>query len=364
VTAKPFRASILNVPDLQKEQTLAAPQFRRRRLCASFAVLASVANPLSANAQTGTAAASDQRASTPVVRPMTELKIAATIPIGKTADWVAITPNAVWVGSSGPNSVNAIDPKTNRVTTIELPGRPCAGIAADATHLWVPLCGPIPKLAKVDFKKRVLDRVFDVGPVRGEQSIAVGAGSVWLVTDKTGSLARIDSVSGAVRNVIQLPPGSYNPVFSDGFVWITRVDGAEVTVVDARTSAIVGRIPVGKSPRFVTAGRGAVWTLNQGEGDVSRIDIAARTTTVTLPLNTPGPGGDIAFGAGRVWTTMMKTPLTVIDAATATVLCQWTGAGGDSLSVGLKAVWLTNLRAGTVSRIPLKGLPGDCRAKR
>jgi virginiamycin B lyase len=341
-----------------------ALQFRRRTICTTVAMIAAVTNAGGASAQNGTAATEGQRPSPPVVRPMTDLKVAATIPVGKTADWVAITADAVWVGSSGPNSVNAIDPRTNRVTTIALPGRPCAGITADADFVWVPLCGPIPKLAKVDVRKRVLDRVFDVGPVRGEQSIAVGAGSVWLVTDKTGSLARIDPVSGAVLNVIQLPPGSYNPVFSDGFVWVTRVEGAEVTIVDARTSKIVGSIPVGKAPRFVTAGHGAVWTLNQGNGDVSRIDIATRRTTVTLPLNTPGPGGDIAFGAGRVWTTMMKTPLTVVDAATATALCQWTGDGGDSLSVGHKAVWLTNLRSGTVSRIPLKALPKDCRARR
>ena len=297
----------------------------------------------------------------PAVRPMSDLKIAATIPIGKTADWVAITAQGVWVGSTGPFAVSEIDPATNHVTTVELPGRPCAGIAADGAYLWVPLCGPVPKLARVDIRKRVLDRVFDIGPAGGEQSVAIGAGSVWLVTDKAGTLARIDPASGAVVKTIQLPPGSYNPAFSGGFVWVTRVDGAEVTVVDARTSRVVGQVPVGKSPRFVTAGGGAVWTLNQGEGDLSRIDPARRQAR-TVPLHTPGPGGDIAFGEGRVWTTMMKTPLTAIDAATASVLCQWTGDGGDSLAVGHGAVWLTNLRAGTVSRIPLKDLPADCAA--
>lgn len=336
--------------------------YSRRVIRTGAALLAIAAGGYSANAAAGRAA-DTVAASPPVIRPMTELKIAATIPIGKTADWVAITADRVWVGSSGPNSVNAIDPKTNRVTTIELPGRPCAGIAVDVDYLWVPLCGPVPKLAKIDIRARVLDHVFDVGPVRGEQSVAVGAGSVWLVTDKTGTLARIDPTNGSVRT-IQLPPGSYNPVFSDGFVFTTRVEDAEVTVVDASTSKVVEHIVVGKAPRFVTAGAGAIWTLNQGEGDVSRIDVAARRPALTLPLHTPGPGGDIAFGAGRVWTTMMKTPLTAIDAATSTVLCQWTGEGGDSLSVGHGAVWLTNLRAGTVSRIPLKDLPKDCRPRR
>ncbi len=339
-----------------------AKSYRRNLVRTGVAMLAIAAGGASSNGATGRAA-SGTTASTPVVIPMTALKIAATIPVGKTADWVAITADRVWVGSSGPNSVNAIDPKTNRVTTIELPGRPCAGIAADADYVWVPLCGPVPKLAKVDIETRALIRVFDVGPVRGEQSVAVGAGSVWLVTDKTGTLARINPADGSVQT-IQVPPGSYNPVFSDGYVWVTRVEDAEVTVVDASTSKVVEHIAVGKSPRFITTGAGAIWTLNQGEGDVSRIDIAARRPALSLPLHTPGPGGDIAYGAGRIWTTMMKTPLTAIDAATSTILCQWTGEGGDSLSVGHGAVWLTNLHAGTVSRISLKDLPKECRARR
>jgi hypothetical protein len=35
-------------------------------------------------------------------RPIGELKRTATIHLGKTADWVAITADAVWVGSTGP----------------------------------------------------------------------------------------------------------------------------------------------------------------------------------------------------------------------------------------------------------------------
>jgi virginiamycin B lyase len=59
---------------------------------------------------------------------------------------------------------------------------------------------------------------------------------------------------------------------------------------------------------------------------------------------------------------MMKTPLTVVDAATSVVLCQWKGAGGDAIDVGYGTIWLTNYSAGTVSRIALSDLPEDCRA--
>jgi streptogramin lyase len=269
----------------------------------------------------------------------------------------------VWVGSKGPFAVNEIDPKTNRVVaTVALPGDPCAGIAADAEDLWVPLCGPTPKLAKVDLKKGTLSAVFNVGPAAKEQGIAVGAGSVWMIIDEQGSLARIDPVSGSVVGVAHLPPGSYNPVFSDGRIWVTRADGAELTVVDAKTLTVLDHIPIGPHPRFVTAGAGAVWTLNQVDGSLSRIDVAGRRPVDTLQLQTPGAGGDITYGDGRVWTTMRKTPLTAIDADRSVILCQWKGAGGDAVGVGHGAIWLTDLSAGTVLRIALSDIPKACRA--
>ncbi|WP_375403922.1 hypothetical protein [uncultured Sphingomonas sp.] len=297
---------------------------------------------------------------------MADLRISATIPVGKTADWVAVTRDRVWIGSTGPNAVNEVDPATNAVIRVEVPGRPCGGLTADATSLWVPLCGPVPQLARVDLKTRALRGVFPVGPPAGEGGVAVGGGSVWLVTDKAGSLARVDPGSGAVTQVIQLPTGSYNPVFSRGRLWVTRAEGAELTVVDPGNGPaggkVAGSVATGGRPRFLAAGSGAVWTLNQLDGSLSRVDAAARRASPPLPLETPGPGGDVAFDGRRIWTTMMKTPLTAVDARTGTLLCQWKGEGGDSLNVGHGAIWLTNLRAGTASRIELKDVPADCAA--
>jgi streptogramin lyase len=311
-------------------------------------------------------AASAAGAAAPVgpatARPMSELKVTATIPIAKHTDWIRITPTSVWVGSKGPFAVNEIDPKTNHVVTVPLPGDPCAGLASDADSLWVPLCGPSPKLAKVDLKTRTLTAVFDVGPGAKEGGIAVGGGSVWMMVNTQGALARIDPATGSVVGTVQLPPGSYNPVFSEGRVWVTRADGSELTVVDAKTAKVVDHVAIGPHPRFLTAGAGAVWTFNQGDGSLSRIDVAGRRPVETVQLQTPGPGGDIAYADGRVWTTMMKTPLTAVDAARSVILCQWKGAGGDAIGVGHGAVWLTDLSAGTVLRIDLSDFPKECLA--
>ena len=116
----------------------------------------------------------------------------------------------------------------------------------------------------------------------------------------------------------------------------------------------------GPGPRFLTAGGGALWTLNQGDGSLTRIDTGGKNATRTIALDTPGHGGDIAFGAGTIWTTMSKTPLSAIDAATFTLRCQWTGPGGDSMGIGHGSIWLTDYHGGTVSRIDLQDALRRC----
>jgi len=297
----------------------------------------------------------------PAVRKMSELTVAATIHIGKVADWVAVTSQGVWVGSKKPNSVAQIDPGTNRVTTIAIPGEACAGLAADAQNLWVPLCGPAPKLAKIDLKTHVLVHVFDVGPAGPEGGIAIGAGRIWLVTDKEGSLVAIDPASGSILLTVHVPPGSYNPVFAAGRIWITRAEGSELTSVDATSGKVLQHFTTGVHPRFLTAGGGAIWTVGQGDGSLSRIDVEGQRPVLKLQLHTPGVGGDITYADGRIWTTLMKTPLSIVDAAKAVVLCQWKGAGGDAIGVGYGTIWLTSYAAGTISRIALSDLPEQCR---
>jgi streptogramin lyase len=297
-----------------------------------------------------------------VSRSIGELNVAAKLHLGKTADWVAIAPDAVWVGSTGPFAVHRIDAKTNRqVAIVKLPGEPCAGLAIGFGSLWVPLCGRTQTLAQVDLESNKLLNVFKVGAAAAEGGVTTSPDSVWLVVDKGGSLARIDPATGAVRQTVRVPPGSYNPLYSDGQVWVTRADGAELTAVDAVTGVVSATAQTGPGPRFLTAGAGAVWTLNQGDGTLTRVDVVTKKTTKSIALGTPGHGGDISFGGGMVWTTVWKTPLSVVDGASATLLCQWKGPGGDSLGIGDGAIWLTDYKGGTVSKFSLDDALTRCR---
>jgi virginiamycin B lyase len=302
-----------------------------------------------------------------VPRSITELKPTAVIRLGKTADWVAITPDAVWAGSTGPNAVHRIDPRTNElIATVELAGEPCSGLAVGFGSVWVPLCGKPSALAKVDAARNVVSAVFQAGPAGSEGGVTVSTDSVWVVTDKDGSLARIDPDTGTVRQTVRVPAGSYNPRFYEGRVWVTRADAAEITAVDATTGAVLGTTKTGPGPRFLASGAGSIWTLNQGDGTLTRIDTRTRQATETIALGTPGHGGDITFAAGLVWITMWKVPLQAVDTGAghpgnSKVLCQWVGPGGDSLGIGHEAIWLTDYHGGTISRLELQDAVSHCR---
>jgi virginiamycin B lyase len=287
--------------------------------------------------------------------PFASLKPAATFRIGTTADWVLVTADAVWVASSKPNSVEHIDPATNKmVAKVSLPGEACSGLAFGFGSLWVPLCDKESSLVRLDMHTNDISATIPVGPAGPEGGIAVSNDSIWIVTDKEGTLTRIDPGTDTVRQMVSISPGSYNPIFSDGVIWITGFESSTLIAVDAATGKVLRQIPVGPRPRFLTSGGGSVWTLNQGDGTVSRVDESSKRLVATISVGIPGPGGDICFGADSVWATVFDVPLSRIDSQTNKVLRQWVGLGGDSVRIGHAAVWVTDYRNGLLWRFPLR----------
>ncbi len=229
--------------------------------------------------------------------PFASLKPSVTLKIGKTADWVLATNDAVWVTGTKPYSVQRIDPSTDRIVDkIVLPGEACSGLAFGFSSLWIPVCGKKPTLIRVDAEKNAVIATLPEPAIEAEGGIATSTDSVWLVTDKDSTLSRIDPVTNSVRQKISIPPGSYNPVFSDGVVWVTGVERSVVTAVDASTGSVLDSVPVGSKPRFLTAGGGSIWTLNQGDGTVSRVDEKSRKVLASIQAGIPGTGGTSIMG--------------------------------------------------------------------
>lgn len=130
------------------------------------------------------------------------------------------------------------------------------------------------------------------------------------------------------------------------------MESGVLTAVDAATGKVLGTVPVGAKPRFVTSGGGFIWTLNQGDGTVSRVDQKSRKLMATIQAGIPGAGADIGYGADSVWATVFDVPLTRIDATTTKVVRQWVGKGGDSLRYGFGSIWITDYKKGLLLRFP------------
>jgi virginiamycin B lyase len=290
---------------------------------------------------------------TPGVRHrMAELVPDATFAVEGRPDWMAVTSDAVWVASSDVNHVVRLDAKTNRPGTIVTVAQPCAGLAVGFGSLWIPSCGNH-VLVRVNAETGAPQATIHAGPADDEGGIAVGAGSVWMVTSNDSDLARIDPATNAVIAHIRLPPGSFNPVFANDSLWVSCNTGGTLVRVDPATDKIVSETPVGPMPRFLTLGAGSLWVLNQGDGTIARVDASTGKRTALIAAGVPGHGGEITFGEGEVWASVMQYPITRIDPATNTVTGQWSGVGGDSIRVAHGSVWLTNLTGAKVWRLPV-----------
>jgi virginiamycin B lyase len=296
---------------------------------------------------------------TEVQVPFTSLKPSATIKIGRTADWVLVTDDAVWIASTKPFALQRIDPMANKVIVkIGLPGEACSGSTYAFGSVWVPICAKKPSVVRVDAITNRIIAALPIGPAGPEQGITASMDSIWIVTDKSGSsLTRIDPATNTVRQSIPIPSGSYNPLHSGGLIWITGIDRSILTAVDASSGQVIASIPVGPKPRFLTSGGGSVWTLNQGDGSLTRVDMKNRNVTATIMLGIPGTGGSLGYAADSVWATSFDVPLTLVDTKTNKVTRQWVGRGGDSLDLGHNSIWLSDYFRGLLWRIPLKANP-------
>jgi virginiamycin B lyase len=285
--------------------------------------------------------------------PITRLKPEAVFEVPGSPDWIAVD-ESVWISNFPKDSITQLDPKTNKViATIATGKQPCSGLAVGFGSLWVPSCGDH-TVARIDLKSGKLTGTLPIGVPDSEGGIAAGAGSIWMLTDSLGTLARLDPDTNKIVAEIRVPAGSFTAAFGEEAVWVTSTANDSVSRVDPQTNLVVETIKVGKSPRFLAVGEGGVWVLNQGNGSVSRVDPKTNKVVATIEVGVPGPGGDIAAGEGSVWVTSFDFPITRIDPESNRVVQQFAGDGGDAIRVGLRSVWLSNLKAHNVWRIDPK----------
>jgi len=246
-------------------------------------------------------------------------------------DFLVSDSNDVWI--TNVKRVDRLSSKSAKPILSAAIPTPCGAMAVGFGSLWVANCAD-KSIYRIDRMTGNLVGIIPTGLADkyGELSLAIGAGSVWVLSDSTGILTRIDPVKNVVQAKIKVLPFSYCAAFGYDAVWITNtgdvknsfstgmVEGkgqGSVQRINPETNEVIATIPAGIAPRFLAVGEKGVWALNQADGTVSRIDPFTNKLIATIDTKVIGLGGDIATGAGKIWVRGNQTAfLVTIDPKT------------------------------------------------
>ncbi len=283
----------------------------------------------------------------------------ATLTIPGNADFLVADGDDVWVTNEGRVEKLRHDSPLP-IASVPVP-EPSGAMSIAFGSLWVANCRDS-SVYRINLTTLEVVSIIHTGLAdpEGELSLAAGAGSVWVLTDKRGVLSRISPKTNQVVARIKVAPHSYAAVFGFKSVWVSNTGTADasgsgsVQRIDPTTNTVVATIPVGKTPRFLAAGEGAVWVLNQGDGSVTRINPRKNQVAAVLPLGMAGTGGDIATGGHRVWVRGKNILLAAINPATTRVVSVFgPPAGSGAVRVAGGRVWVTAHDIHTVWVLPI-----------
>jgi len=271
-------------------------------------------------------------------RPVDNLKVEAEI--ARRGDFVAWGFDALWMMTG--STLVRVDAKTNTAEEFKIPSATgvVRGLATGEGAVWIPDVAA-EKILKFDPIARKVVTILSAASFSDtEGSVGVGGGSIWITT-AGNKLTRFNAETGVVEALIPLPGKAPAVIFDKGFVWVTSWTRDELYKIDTRTNSVALTIPLRSSPRFLTAGEGSIWVLNQS-GSVQRIDPVSGRVNATIEIGPPSCGGDIAAGGGSVWVSLHDFPLVQIDPKVNAVVARFKGSGwGDSVRYGGGSLWMS-----------------------
>jgi streptogramin lyase len=236
------------------------------------------------------------------------LQITASVPVAKHPAGLAFGDGKVWVASDVANAVSALDPATHAVASrIALRGSDFPDprwAAADRGTLWV-VAATTGTISRIDEMTGQIARATRI-PGRAE-GIVSASGSLWVPSFDTSRLYRLDPTS---LRVIHTYPIHWPAGIDVGFgsLWIVNHRLAAVSRMDPATGEIVARVHVRighesifAGPERVLAADGAVWVTHPGQDTVTRIDPRRNAIAVRIHLPKHAQPYLLAAGAGSIW---------------------------------------------------------------
>src|SRR3954451_21056168 len=233
------------------------------------------------------------------------------ITLGAGGVWFAGRPRGV----NGPlqtAELERIDPETDAVDRSFETGTGASVIAAGGNALWSTgyLGGHVRGAARSDAESGKM-RKLDIG-IYGDLVTADDT-AVYYVASIANRVARVSTRTGTLTHSLTLatdeslaagnvPPSPTDVVSGAGAVWISTTDGS-VLKIDSRLGGIRNSIHACPNALAIAFGEGAVWVAC-GDNSVVRID--PRSDEAGTPIHVGGLPRGIAVGAGAVWVTLNR----------------------------------------------------------
>jgi len=254
------------------------------------------------------------------------------------ADFLAVDGASVWATNKG-----RVERWSKAGKLAEVPmTKPCGAMTISDGALWLADCTE-KTVNRIDIRTAKRTAIIKTGLASpdGEMNVASGAGSIWVASDKTGLVARIDPSTNKVIALVTVEPGSCYLAFGEGALWVVSAGGQTVQKVDPASNTVVVTTKLGKAPGFLAAGEGGVWVQEQGDGTVARVEPATGAVTGRVKVDETLKWGDIDTGGGRVWlrTTGGQT-FVIIDPKSLAILARvGKPVGSGALRFTPEGVW-------------------------
>lgn len=199
----------------------------------------------------------------------------------------------------------------------------------------------------------------DIPMGRSADSIAFGAGSVWVVSFDDGMVLRVDPAARRVVAPIPVGEGPLGLAYAAGRVFVGHFGDGTVTLVDPATNRVTVEVPIGPEITGLAASGDSVAVAVAGERRVALLD---GDGTETASFGLPGRPSEIAASDGLLAVSLSDDGIVaVIDTADGTINEIAVGGAPGSLAFGFGRLWVADPVAGVVWVLmdPTRSAPGD-----
>lgn len=221
--------------------------------------------------------------------------------VGARPGAVTFAAHSLWVANRDDGTVSRVDPRSLRTLRTLTVGGPPSGLAATDNAVWVVRSGRVAGFvaaSRIDPSFDTIGRTVRLANLvpRSRTSLAARGSSLW-VAPYAGELARLDPSSGHVVQHLDPNAAPAGIAVDRHAVWLS--DSEAGTVVNVDRGGVEGSLAVGEGPSAIAASDGDVWVTDTGEDTVVRISATRFAVTARIPVGR-APAG-VTLGAGAVW---------------------------------------------------------------